>query len=114
MCCYQKNYTRYNAYYLIITMCPCEQMSLRNECLFPTSALCVYARVHTCIHTHACTHTPVFKGEKDLTTLGIIELKQRRPETSMEFLFCESHRGIDISIQAKINSHKLCVLIQVF
>lgn len=70
---------------------------------------------HVCIRAHDHAHTPhplaVFKGKKGLTALGIIELKRgdRKSQWNSPFV-----RAIDVSIQAKINSHKFHVLIQIF
>lgn len=101
MCCYQKKSTVstrkkstcYNVYYLVIMVCTSEQFSVRNKGYF-LSLPCVCSPAYTPMHayTHQC-----LRGEKVLTTLGIIELKQRRQETSMEFLFCESHRHLNTS-----------------
>lgn len=77
-------------------MCTRAWISLRNTCLFHTSVLRVGVYICGCVcartHTHQC-----LRWKRGLTTLDIIELKQRRQETSMEFPFCESHGYLNTS-----------------
>lgn len=76
-------------------MCTRAWISLRNTfSSTPLSCVWVCTYVGVCVrtHTHQC-----LRWKRGLTTLDIIELKQRRQETSMEFPFCESHGYLNTS-----------------